>query len=148
MGSKSHLTLLLASAILALVGAAAVTGLLTTSRTIGSSGTVKAINVEVYWDSGCTQVVDQIDWGTLGPGDTLDKTVYVENTGNAPLSLSISCSGWNPMEAGDYITLSWDREGGTVSPGEVVEAVLTLSVSNSISGITNFSFNIVIEGTG
>ena len=148
MGSKSHQTLLLVSIILALVSAVAVTGLLTTSRTIGSSGTVKAINVEVYWDSGCTQVVGQIDWGALEPGDSLSKTVYIKNTGNAPLTLSMSCSGWSPVEAGDYITLSWDKEGGTVNPGEVVGAVLTLSVSDSISGVTDFSFNIVVEGSG
>lgn len=148
MGSKSHLTILLISVCLALVGAAAVTGLLTTSRTIGSSGNVKAINVEVYWDSGGTQVVDQIDWGILEPGDSLNKTVYIKNTGNAPLTLNMSYSGWNPSEAGNYIILSWNKEGATIDPDGMVAAVLTLSVSDTISGITDFSFNIVIEGTG
>jgi len=148
MGSKSQLTILLVSVSLALVGAVAVTGILTTSRTVGSSGTVKAINVEVYWDLGCTQVVDQIDWGILEPGDTPTKTVYVKNTGNAALTLSMTYSGWDPTEAGSYITLSWDKEGATVDSDGVTGAVLTLSVSDSISGITMFSFNITIEGTG
>jgi len=121
---------------------------LTTSRTVGSSGTVKAINVEVYWDIDCTQVVSDIDWGILEPGDNATKTVYVKNTGNAALTLSMTYSGWDPTEAGGYITLSWDKESSTVDPDGVTGAILTLSVSDSISGITTFSFNITIEGTG
>jgi len=148
MGSKSVLPLLLVCVGLALVGAVAVTGILTTSRTIGSSGTVKAINVEVYWDFECTNVVSEIDWGAIEPGELVTKTVYVYNTGNTAMTLSMTYSGWVPIEAGNYITLSWDREGVTMDPDAVVAAVLTFSVSESISGIENFSFNIVIEGTG
>ena len=148
MRNRSRPTLLLLSIALSLVGAAAVTGLLTTSRTIGSSGTVKAINVEVYWDIGCTDVVDQIGWGTFEPGDSPSKTIYIKNAGNAALTLNMTYSGWNPTDAGDHIALSWDVEGATIDQDGVVAAVLTLSVSDSISDITDFSFNIVIEGTG
>lgn len=148
MGSKSVLPLLLVSVGLALAGAVAVTGILTASRTIGSSGTVKAINVDVYWDIEGTNVVSEIDWGSIEPNESVIKTVYVKNTGNTVLTLSMTYSGWVPAEAGDYLTLSWDREGVTVDPDAVLAAVLTLSVSDSISGIESFSFNIVIEGTG
>lgn len=148
MGLKSHFTLIVVFIGVALVGTVAVTGLMTNSKTIGSLGTVKAINVEVYSDSGCTIVLSDIDWGTLNPGDSMDKTVYVKNTGNYPMSLSMSYSGWDPVEVGNYITLSWYREGATLNQGESFGAVLTLSVSDTISGITSFSFNIVIEGTG
>jgi len=148
MGSKSVLPLLLVSVGLALAGAVAVTGILTASRTIGSSGTVKAINVDVYWDIEGTNVVSEIDWGSIEPNESVIRTVYVKNTGNTALTLSMTYSGWVPAEAGDYLTLSWDREGVTVDPDAVLAAVLTLSVSDSISGIESFSFNIVIEGTG
>jgi len=148
MGSKSVLPLLLVSVGLALAGAVAVTGILTASRTIGSSGTVKAINVDVYWDIEGTNAVSEIDWGSIEPNESVIRTVYVKNTGNTALTLSMTYSGWVPAEAGDYLTLSWDREGVTVDPDAVLAAVLTLSVSDSISGIENFSFNIVIEGTG
>jgi len=146
MNYRTHLNLIIFSVVLALVGGVAVTGLLTASRTIGSSGIVKAINVEVYWDLEGTQLVDQIDWGNIEPGDSVDKTIYIKNTGNAALTLNMTYSGWVPLEAGNYITLSWDKEGATVNPDGVVTAVLTLSISNSISGITNFSFNLIIEG--
>ena len=148
MKYKSHLNLMLASIVLASVGAIAVTGLLTTTRTIGNSGTVKAINVEVYWDSLCTQVVDTIEWGLLEPGGSVNKTVYIKNAGNAPLTLRMYYSGWVPPEAGTYMTLSWDKEEATIDPDGVTAAVLTLSISDSVSGVTNFSFDITIEGTG
>lgn len=148
MGSKSIFPFMLVAVCLAAVSAVAVTGLLTASRTIGSSGTVKAINVEVYWDSGLTDVVSEIDWGTIEPGVSVTKTIYITNTGNTAVTLNMTYYGWDPAEAGNYITLSWDKEGVTIDPDAVVPAVLTLSISESISEIESFSFDIVIEGTG
>jgi hypothetical protein len=143
-----NLTLLLVTVSLALVGGLAVSGILSASRTIESSGTIKAINVQVYWDSECTQVVSEVDWGFCDPDSIVTKTVYVKNTGNTPMTLSMSYSGWDPAEAGDYMSLSWDKEGEQITADEVVTAVLSLSISETITGITEFSFNIVIEGTG
>ena len=121
---------------------------LSASRTIGIRGALKTIDVEVYWDSGCTDTVTAVNWAILEPDASLTKTVYVKNTGNAPLTLSMTNSGWIPPEAEDHITISWDKEGATVEPGAVVGAFLTLSVSSAIYGITDFSSNITIEGTG
>ena len=148
MRYKPKIGILALSIALALFGSLAVTGLLTTSKTLSSTGSVKGINVEVYWDSLCTQVVSSVDWGTPEPGESLNKMMYVKNTGNSQMTLSMSCSAWNPAEAESYLTLSWDREGAMIIADEVISAVLTLSVSDSIVGITDFSFNIVIEGTG
>jgi len=133
---------------LAITSGLVVSGLLTVSKTLSSTGTVKAINVEVYWDSSCTQVVNSIDWGTPGPGDTVSQTVYVKNGGNAQMNISLTVSGWSPVGAGSYLGVSWDREDAVVAAGGVVQAVITLDVSSSITGITDFSFDIVIEGTG
>ena len=148
MRAKPNLVLLLATISVALISGLAVSGILSTSRTVGTSGTVKAINVEVYWDSECTQVVSDVDWGFCEPNSTVEKTVYVKNNGNAPMTLNMSYSGWSPAEAGDYISLTWNQEGTQIAADAVVQAILTLSISDTITGITEFSFNIVIEGTG
>ena len=121
---------------------------LSASRTIAIRGAMKAVDVEVYWDSGCTDTVTAVNWAITEPDASLAKTIYVKNTGNAPVTLSMTCYGWTPPEAETHITLSWDKEGATVESGAVVAAVLTLAVSATISGITDFLFNIVIEGTG
>ena len=148
MRAKPNLVLLLATISVALISGLAVSGILSTSRTVGTSGTVKAINVEVYWDSECTQVVSDVDWGFCEPNSTVEKTVYVKNNGNAPMNLSMTYSDWNPTEAGNYLSLTWNQEGTQIVADAVIQAVLTLSISDTITGITEFSFNIVIEGTG
>lgn len=109
---------------------------------------MKAVDVEVYWDDGCTDTVTAINWTILEPGGSPAKTIYVKNTGNAPVTLNMTLSDWVPPEAETHIGLSWDQEDAVVEPGAVVAAVLTLSVSPSISEITDFSFTIIVTGTG
>lgn len=130
------------------IGAMAVTGAITSSLTIGNTGKLKAINVEVYQDSSCTQVLSQIDWGSLEPNAVINKIVYVKNTGNTQMTLHLSSSNWNPVEASNYITLSWNKENTSVAPGSIVTASLKLAISSSISEISTFNFNIVIQGSG
>lgn len=121
---------------------------LTTSKTVSNTGTVKAIGVGVYWDQSCTQPVSTFDWGFLEPDSTKNISCYIKNGGNSPLTLSMSTSHWNPSSAPQYITLTWDRDGYSLAAGEVVKATFTLRVAANIQGITTFSFDITIVGTG
>ena len=118
------------------------------SREIVSRGAMKTVDVEVHWDSGCTDTVTAINWTILEPGSTEEKTIFVRNTGNAPVTLSLTISDWDPPEAEMHISLAWDREDAVLLPGEVVPAVLGLQVSEAISGITDFFSIITVEGTG
>jgi hypothetical protein len=122
--------------------------LISVSQSVSSSGSVTAINVGVYSDSSCTQNLTTIDWGTVAPGNSVTKTVYVKNTGNSDITLSMTKNGWNPTSANGPITVTWNKESTTLSAGASAAAIITLSVSSSISGITTFSVNIVITGTG
>jgi hypothetical protein len=123
-------------------------GLLSVSQTVSSTGTVTAVNVGVYSDSSCTVVLTSIDWGTTPPGNSVTRTFYVKNTGNTQITLSMSKNSWVPSSANGPITVTWNRESVTLNSGSSTSATLTLSVSSSISGITSFSVNIVITGTG
>lgn len=132
-----------------LMGAAiGASGILSTSLTLQSSGSIKAINVGVYNDLACTQEIASLDWGTPEPGDVVNKIVYVKNNGNADMDLSLTVNNWTPVGASIYLTVDWNRQGYVLSEDQVVEATITLDVSSSITGIDNFSFEIVIEGTG
>jgi len=121
-----------------------------TSKTVSTTGTVKAIGIGVYSEFACINPVTEIRWGTLEPGQKVNRTVYIKNTSNAPVTLSMTTpySSWNPPDASNYITCTWDSEGKSLDVDQVTPAVLTLSVKNNITGITNFSFNIVIIGSG
>ena len=122
-------------------------GALVATRTISNSGSVTAVGVGVYSDSGCTAALSAIPWGTLNPGDVKNYTIYVKNTGTVSVTLNMTIGNWNPSSASSYITLTWNQERVVLPAGQVVPAVLTLSVSSSVSGVTSFSFDITITGT-
>ena len=123
------------------------TGLLMSSQTLQSSGTVTAVNVGVYSDSGCTQNCTSIDWGTMAPGNSSTRTIYIKNIGTIPMTLSMTTGSWVPSNANTYISLSWNQGGTVLSAGQSTAATLTLSASASAGNITSFSFNITITGT-
>lgn len=124
-----------------------VMGTLLGQVTLPNLGTVKAMGVGVYWDSGCSNTVTSVNWGTVAPGSTNDVTVYVKNEGNAAETLSSTAESWNPSTASTYMSLTWDYAGQVIGVGEVVQVKLSLSVSEAIEGITSFSFDIVIIGS-
>ncbi len=122
-------------------------GVLTSSQSVQSSGTITAVNVGVYSDSACTQNLTSVDWGILPPGNSTSKTIYVKNTGTIPVTLSMTTSSWVPSNAGTYLTLTWNRANYVLNPSTSVSATLTLTASSSAGALTTFSFNIIITGT-
>ena len=136
--------------------AIAITGLFLTMMTAGalnstqivpSGGTITAVNVGVYTNSACTNNCTSIDWGTLSPGGSTTKTIYVKNTGTIPVTLSMTTANWSPSNANNFLTITWNRGNYVLAPGSSVSTVLTLTASPSAGSITNFSFDIVITGT-
>ena len=144
---KIFATIMLAVLGVGIATAITVFGLLSNSKNIQSSGTVRAVNIGVYWDSGCTNATSTIGWGMLSPGESKNVTVYLRNEGNVALRSNLTVQNWVPTGSSSYMGLVWNRENQTVAVGSVVTAVLTLSVSPSITGITDFSFDITITGT-
>jgi len=123
------------------------TGLLMSSQSLQSSGTVTAINIGVYSDSGCTQNLTSINWGSIYPSNSTTRIIYVKNNGSLPVTLTMTTGNWVPSNANTYISLSWNQEGTVLSAGQSTTATLTLSASASAGNITSFSFNIIITGT-
>ena len=122
-------------------------GVLTSSQSVSSSGTITSVNVGVYTDSACTQNCTSINWGGLAPGASTTMTIYVKNTGTIPVTLSMTTTSWVPSNANTYLTATWNQANTVLAAGSSVQAVLTLTASASAGTITTFSFNIVISGT-
>jgi hypothetical protein len=141
----------LALAVISLVVSAL--GALVATRTVSNTGTLRiltpppSVQLGIYSDSGCTTVLSSIPWGTLDPGSTVTSTIYVKNEGNVPLTLTAQASNWNPASAQSFFTFTWNRGGYVLAVGASVQAVLNLTVSSSITGITTFSFDITITAT-
>lgn len=119
------------------------------TRTVSNVGTLKlSADIEVYQDASFTNRAITIDWGTLDPGATKSYSIYIRNEGTTALSLSMSTSNWNPSTASNYLSLNWNYNGQTVDLNGYVRVTLTLTVSESITGFSNFGFDINIVGSG
>ncbi|MEM3665940.1 MAG: hypothetical protein QW222_02520 [Candidatus Bathyarchaeia archaeon] len=143
---KSALGFMLAVAMVGLVASALAT--LSTSQKISSTGSIKAVGLGVYSDSACTQKLTTLSWGTLEPGETKTQKVYIKNEGNTQITLNMTTGNWNPATASSYITVSWTGEGNKLAAGASTSADITLKVSSSVTGFTNFTFDITISGSG
>ena len=115
---------------------------------IPNSGSIKEINVRVYNDSGCSAPLPSMDWGILEAGSSKNRTIYVKNEGNSPLTLLLSTANWTPSSAVNYITLTWDYNGQPLDPNQFIKVVLMLVISSDIRGISSFTFDITIIGEG
>jgi len=143
--SKSKLIFLL------LILASVVSSVLATNyveKRIQSTGYIYTPNpgIEVYSDPECTTVLSQINWGTQNPGDNPTRTIYIKNNGNTQLQVNITTSNWTPTGVPTYITLTSNVNNFTLNPESTQTTILTLAISSSIQGITDFSFDIVVEG--
>ena len=138
--------IVLAVAATGLLAGVLVSGLLVANRTVSNTGNVKTIGVEAYWDSTCTNRVSSIDWGLLEAGGSKAICIYVKNNGTAAETLSMATSNWNPSTSSSQISLIWNCTSYALAHESVVGALLTLSVSSTISGISSFSFDILITG--
>lgn len=140
-------TLAIAATVLVAVVTISTLAAMSNSRSIQNYGTVRTVSVGVYWDSGCTNATSIVQWGALSPGASSNVALHVRNEGSVALKLALTTSNWNPTAAWSYMALSWNRQGYTLSAGSTVQAILTLSVFSNITGIANFSFDIIISGT-
>ncbi len=117
-------------------------------KPISNVGSLKTIGIGAYWDENLTNRVNEINWGLLEPSDQKSFSLYLHNEGNSAVTLSKSTSNWNPSVAATYLTLNWNYNGQTIEAGKNLQVTLTLSVNTDITGITTFSFDIIVVGTG
>lgn len=146
MSEQRTKAILLTAAVIALL-LATIIGL-AYFRRIPSTGVIKTVGCDVYWDSDLTNHVDLIDWGTVEHGNEYNASIYVVNTSNVPANLTLGTESWNPPETSDFVTLYWNYNNQTLAVSEVILVVFTLEISLDVTGITNFSFDIVIISVG
>ena len=162
MVTKSQIALSFITISLAFISGTAVVGVLQSNERLSTSGIVTRpappppppspppepdIEIDVYSDSGCTQLVSNVDWGEILAGSTITRIVYVKNNGDYEVALGLSTENWSPVEAMADITLDWDYNGTFLEVGEVRQVIFSLSIDSGIGGISSFSFDIVITGS-
>jgi hypothetical protein len=123
-----------------------VTAGIISTQTIPSDGTITAVDVGVYSNIQCSQNCTSISWGSLYPGNSTTRTVYVKNTGTVPITLDMTPVNWDPTDASTYLTLTWDQQGTVLGVGDNVTATLTLTATADTGDLQDFNVNIVITG--
>ncbi len=147
---KANITIILVAALTGILVSVLAADLLASSQRIQTSGSIaKTVNIGVYSDSACTQNLTNINWGSLAIGGSTTQTIWIKNLGNTRVRLNMTTDNWSSATARSYISLSWNVEGTTLNAASSVQATLTLTVSTAIAGtgITSFSFDIIITGT-
>jgi hypothetical protein len=150
---KLSLGIIMAIAIAGLILTVASAGVLNSSQTLHTQGTLTqvqtTVNIGVYSDSLCTQLTSFLDWGALTPGGSTTRTVWIKNVGSANAALTMTTGDWTPANVNQWLTLYWNKENTVLVPNGITQTTLTLTVSPTIDGsITSFALNIQITGTG
>lgn len=122
-----------------------------TSQSVSTSDpAVTSVNIELnatstgeiilYEDPNVTIPLTPINWGTLRPGRTHNRTIYIANGDNQSWILTVRTANWTPPEVEQYINFSMANT--TLKPLAVTPVTFTLTVTYNISNITKFNFNI------
>jgi len=125
----------------------------TTTINVPSLGTIITLGVEAYWDQNLTNKTQTINWGTIYLGSTQNATLYIRSISNIETTLNLNTTNWNPTNLSNYMNLTWNYNGTTIHPNQVIQVTLTLSAPPSISfiqylitnDIKQFNFDIIIS---
>jgi len=141
------IAVVIALALTGTVLAISTSGLLSASQSVPVNGSITAVNLAIYSDSGLTQNCTSLNTGSVSPGGTATQTIYVKNTGTVPETLTMAASNWNPANASSSLTLSWDRQNTVLNAGQSIQATLTLTTASNTGSLTTFSCSATFTGT-
>jgi len=123
-------------------------GVLHFAFSIPNRARVKGVGVSIWWDYNCTLPVSEIDWGMIEPNQTKTTAIYIKSVSNVNITLTLSTQNWNPQEASQFITLTWNYTGTPLTPKSVTPIELYLHVAHNVTGIDHFAFDIIIYAAG
>jgi len=109
---------------------------------ITSQASLGELQASFYYDITTTVLVNEINWGTLEPGQVLTLTVYLKNEGTIPFIASMYTENWYPTEADSYVTINWDNnQTAFIYPNRIRKIGITIQISPDVvySGIHSFS---------
>jgi hypothetical protein len=109
---------------------------------------LRTVGCAVYYDSTGTTPLTAIDWGTLPPNSVVNVTMYVKNTGNTPVNYTIATSNFSPPAVATYITVTADMKNIiNAAPNTIIPIIITENISPATTGITNYSYQLVLTAT-
>ena len=151
------------------VGSFSVMGLLQSTERIGASGIIvrpvedpliippvsspvppppePTIKINLYSDQACTTPLTSVEWGEITAGGDSNIVVYVKNSGDTSVLLSLTTENWNSLTSKNNMDLSWNYDGSLITSGQIRQVTLTLSVDPVCPDLNSFGFDIVVIGS-
>jgi len=112
--------------------------------------TIRVIGVEIYEDANLTTSLNVIEWGLLDPGENRSYSCWIKNIGNDAQKLTTWTEAWNPANASDWITLTWNYNNTWIPAEGSISVDFIISVRSDfdpdITNFTEFSFDIWVKG--
>lgn len=99
-------------------------------------------------DTAFAVPVTSISWGIVEPGEVKNVSCYIKNTSNVPIILTLKTDNYTPAEAEQYISLTWNYDEQPIPVDGYTPITFSLHVDPATTGITAFSFDITITGSG
>lgn len=126
----------------------AITTLLILAIVYIASASAEPQLIGVYSDSLSLFPVTSLNWGTLMPGTSVTRTVYIRNQATMPMdSLSFSTKNYKPYLAQAYLSLEATPSTSTLNRNQAAKVNLTLTASPLIKFVNDFSFDVVVTAT-
>ena len=116
-----------------------------------ADGTVKVIDIGLYWDEECTNPVTFIDFGMLAKGQSRYVTFWLKSYSTDKGRISWESANFNPSSNG--ITECWERKVGRfryisnwnkkMKPGNLWEVNYTVQVAQDIQ-VDMYSWDLIV----
>ena len=131
--SKHTLSLVIIVAIISVILSSGIAILSSSNKnlTVPSTGSLRTIGVEIYWDQNSENRTESINWSDVWLGSSKNVTLYIRSVSNYKITLDLQVTNWSPSILSEYASLSWDYNGTTINPNEIIEVTLTLSIPKS-----------------
>ena len=105
------------------------------SYTIHNAGQIVTFDLEVYKDLNQTVPLTEINWGSCDPGTTVSYTAYIKSIKDTPTVLTLTTDSWSPLNAQDYLTLTWNYNNSTLKPNEIRQVTFTMPSRKRLQSI-------------
>ena len=83
----------------------------------------------LYTDAACTIPLPTIHFVDIQPGSTATKDFYVKNFASTTTTLTLTVTNVSPTNLLTYASVSWNREGETLTTGMALSATLSMTIS-------------------
>jgi len=111
---------------------------------IQGGGVIQTVGLEAFLDSNLTMKATAIDWDLMSPGGSSNVTLYLKSSSTIPAEIMFSTENWEPSVSQPFFNLTWNYNNQSLSPNHIIPVIFTLRVSENITGVTTFTFDLLI----